>query len=73
MLMCWYKRFDFFIISFGCNEMSSDCCTYYNKFDKNDFIILLLYIDDTFMIFSSKTWIQELKAYNTKIHTCIYP
>jgi len=44
--ICWYKRFDSFIISLNYNRMSSDHCTYYKRFDDNDFIILLLYVDD---------------------------
>ena len=48
---CWYKRFDFFIISFGYNRFSSDYCTYYKRFEENDvFIILLLYVDDMLVI-----------------------
>ncbi|KAH9714593.1 hypothetical protein KPL71_020713 [Citrus sinensis] len=43
---CWYKRFDSFIMSLGYNRLSSDHCTYYKRFEDNDFIILLLYVDD---------------------------
>ncbi|KAH9671138.1 hypothetical protein KPL70_017236 [Citrus sinensis] len=42
----WYKRFDSFIISLGYNRLSSDHCAYYKRFKDNDFIILLLYVDD---------------------------
>ncbi|KAH9754149.1 Integrase catalytic domain-containing protein [Citrus sinensis] len=44
--MCWYKRFDSFIMSLGYNRLSSDHCAYYKRFKDNDFIILLLYVDD---------------------------
>ncbi|RDX85720.1 hypothetical protein CR513_33050, partial [Mucuna pruriens] len=44
--ICWYKRFDSFIISLGYNRLSSDHCTYYNRFGNTDFVILLLYVDD---------------------------
>ena len=43
---CWYKRFDSFIFSLGCNRLSSNHCVYYKRFDGDDFIILLLYVDD---------------------------
>nr|KYP42748.1 Retrovirus-related Pol polyprotein from transposon TNT 1-94 [Cajanus cajan] len=59
---CWYKRFDSFIISLGYNRLSSDHCTYYNRFDDNDFIILLLYVDDMLVVGPNKDQIQELKA-----------
>ncbi|RDX72696.1 hypothetical protein CR513_47771, partial [Mucuna pruriens] len=45
---CWYKRFDSFIISLNYNIMSSYHCTYYNRFDDNDFIILL-YVNDIWL------------------------
>ncbi|KAH9717588.1 hypothetical protein KPL71_021887 [Citrus sinensis] len=31
--MCWYKRFDSFIMSFGYNRLSSDHCAYYKRPD----------------------------------------
>ena len=43
---CWYKRFDSFIMSLGYNRLSSDHCAYYKRFEDNDFIILLLHMDD---------------------------
>ena len=43
---CWCKRFDSFIMSLGYNRLNSDHCTYYQRFEDNDFIILLLYVDD---------------------------
>ena len=45
-LRYWYKRFNSFIISLGYNRLSSDHCAYYKRFKDNDFIILLLYVDD---------------------------
>jgi len=50
---CWYKRFDSFIISLGYNRLSSDHCTYYKRFEE-DFMILLLYVDDMLMIGPNK-------------------
>ena len=59
---CWYKRFDSFIISLDYNRLSSDHCTYYKRFDDNDFIILLLYVDHMLVVGPNKDRIQELKA-----------
>ncbi|KAH9735931.1 hypothetical protein KPL71_017911 [Citrus sinensis] len=59
---CWYKIFDSFIMSLGCNRLSSDHCAYYNRFKDNDFIILLLYVDDMLVASPNKDRIQELKA-----------
>ncbi|KAH9660405.1 hypothetical protein KPL70_024186 [Citrus sinensis] len=58
---CWYKRFDSFIMSLGYNRLSSDHCAYYKRFEDNDFIILLLYVDDI-LAGLNKDRIQELKA-----------
>ena len=59
---CWYKRFDFFIVSLGYNRLNSDHCTYYNGFGNNYFIILLLYVDDMLVVGPNKDQVQELKA-----------
>jgi len=59
---CWYKRFDSFIISLDYNRLGLDHCTYYKRFDGNDFIILLLYVDDMLVVGPNKDWVQELKA-----------
>ncbi|KAH9698769.1 hypothetical protein KPL71_024127 [Citrus sinensis] len=59
---CWYKRFDSFIMSLGYNRLSSDHCVYYKRFKDNDFIILLLYMDDMLVAGPNKDRIQELKA-----------
>ncbi|KAH9769282.1 hypothetical protein KPL71_011940 [Citrus sinensis] len=59
---CWYKRFDSFIMSLGYNRLSSDHCAYYKRFEDNDFIILLLYVDDMLVASPNKDRIQELKA-----------
>ena len=42
----WYKRFNSFIMSLEYNRLSSNHCAYYKRFEDNDFIILLLYVDN---------------------------
>ncbi|KAH9784261.1 hypothetical protein KPL71_009581 [Citrus sinensis] len=59
---CWYERFDSFIMSLGYNRLSSDHCAYYKRFEDNDFIILLLYVDDMLVACPNKDRVQELKA-----------
>jgi ATP-binding cassette subfamily B (MDR/TAP) protein 1 len=51
------------IISLGYNKLSSDHHTYYNRLEEDeDFIILLLYMDDILVIDSNKDQVHELKA-----------
>ncbi|KAH9682249.1 hypothetical protein KPL71_027276 [Citrus sinensis] len=59
---CWYKRFDSFIMSLEYNRLGSDHCAYYKRFEDNDFIILLLYVDDMLVAGPNKDRIQELKV-----------
>ena len=59
---CWYKRFDSFIISLGYNRLNSDHCAYFKRVGDNDFIILLLYVDDMLVAGPNKDRVQELKA-----------
>ena len=49
-----YKRFDSFSVSLGYNRRSSDYCAYYKTFKSNDFIILLLYVDDMLEAYPNK-------------------
>ncbi|KAH9647635.1 hypothetical protein KPL70_025262 [Citrus sinensis] len=42
--------------------LSSNHCAYYKRFEDNDFIILLLYVDDMLVAGLNKDRIQELKA-----------
>ena len=60
--MCWYKRFDSFIMSLGYNKLSSDHYAYYKRFKDNDFIILLLYVDDILVTDPNKNQVKKLKA-----------
>lgn len=59
---CWYKRFDSYIMSLGYSRLSADPCTYFKRFGDEDFIILLLYVDDMLVAGPNKDRVQELKA-----------
>ena len=41
----WYNKFDSFMSNHGFTKCQVDHCCYFKKFD-NNFIILLLYVDD---------------------------
>ncbi|KAE8679209.1 Retrovirus-related Pol polyprotein from transposon TNT 1-94 [Hibiscus syriacus] len=58
---CWYKRFDSFIMCLGYNRLT-DPCAYFKRSGDNDFVILLLYVDDMLVAGPNKDHIEELKA-----------
>ncbi|KAE8714062.1 hypothetical protein F3Y22_tig00110201pilonHSYRG00172 [Hibiscus syriacus] len=58
----WYKRFDSFIMCLGYNRLNADPCAYFKRFGDNDFVILLLYVDDMLVAGPNKDHIEELKA-----------
>nr|GEW83047.1 Gag-Pol polyprotein [Tanacetum cinerariifolium] len=58
----WYKRFDSFIRSLEYNRLHADPCAYFKRFGNNDFIILLLYVDDMLVAGPNKDRINKLKA-----------
>ncbi|GJZ17424.1 retrovirus-related pol polyprotein from transposon TNT 1-94 [Tanacetum coccineum] len=59
---CWYKRFNSFIRSLGYNRLHENPCAYFKRFGNNDFIILLLYVDDMLVAGPNKDRINKLKA-----------
>ncbi|KAE8733376.1 hypothetical protein F3Y22_tig00001323pilonHSYRG00009 [Hibiscus syriacus] len=59
---CWYKIFDSFIMCLGYNRLNADPCAYFKRSGDNDFVILLLYVDDMLVTEPNKDHIEELKA-----------
>ncbi|KAE8705939.1 putative ribonuclease H protein [Hibiscus syriacus] len=59
---CWYKRFDSIIMCLGYNRLNVDPCAYFKRSGDNDFVILLLYVDDMLVAGPNKDHIEELKA-----------
>ena len=57
----WYKKFDSFMMSHGYNRTSSYYCLFTTNFSDDDFIILLLYIDDMLIIGHDSSKIDRLK------------
>ncbi|KAE8662818.1 hypothetical protein F3Y22_tig00113124pilonHSYRG00138 [Hibiscus syriacus] len=58
----WYKRFDSFIMCLGYNKRNADPCAYFKRSGDNDFVILLLYVDDMLVAGPNKDHIEELNA-----------
>ncbi|GJX10354.1 putative RNA-directed DNA polymerase [Tanacetum coccineum] len=46
----WYKKFESVIGKQGYRKTSSDHCVFFQKFGDDDFIILLLYVDDMLIV-----------------------
>ena len=57
----WYKKFNSFIKSQIYTKTYSDPCVYFKRFSVNNFIILLLYVDDMLIIGKDKEMIARLK------------
>jgi len=48
--MQWYLKFEFVIEIQRYKKTSSDHCVFFQKFSDDDFIILLLYVDDMLIV-----------------------
>ena len=59
--MQWYLRFESIIENQGYKKTSSDHCVFFQKFSDDDFIILLLYVDDMLIVGKNKSRIGILK------------
>ena len=57
----WHKKFDSFMMSHGYNKTTYDHCAFFRKFFDDDFIILLLYVDDMLIIGHDSSNIDKLK------------
>jgi len=58
----WYKRFDSFIIGQGYYRSHFDDCIYFQTFQDESFIYLLLYVDDMLIASQNKFCIRKLKT-----------
>ena len=57
----WYLKFESVIENQGYKKTSSDHCVFFQKFSDDDFIILLLYVDDMLIVGKNKSRIGILK------------
>lgn len=59
----WYKRFDSFVLTIGFHRSKFDNCLYFQHNDaSNDYLFLLLYVDDMLLVGSSPKWISDIKT-----------
>eukprot|EP00253_Pinus_taeda_P004062 PITA_04062 len=59
----WYKKFDSFMLEHGFQRLEADHCFYIKRYDQGKFIILLLYVDDMWIVGHDKNKINRLKKY----------
>ena len=57
----WYLKFDSVMGEQGYKRSSSDHCVYIKRFSGDDFIIMLLYVDDMLIVGKNVSRIAELK------------
>ncbi|CAN1245512.1 Retrovirus-related Pol polyprotein from transposon TNT 1-94 [Linum grandiflorum] len=57
----WYKKFESVMGEQGYNKTTSDHCVFVKKFEEDDFIILLLYVDDMLIVGRNISRINNLK------------
>lgn len=57
----WYKKFESVMCEQGYRKTTSDHCVFVKKFADDDFIILLLYVDDMLIVGKNISMIDRLK------------
>ncbi|WVZ07206.1 hypothetical protein V8G54_020552 [Vigna mungo] len=57
----WYKNFEYVMCEQGYKKTTSNHCVFVRKFYENDFIILLLYVDDMLIVGKDVSKIDRLK------------
>ncbi|RVX21440.1 Retrovirus-related Pol polyprotein from transposon TNT 1-94 [Vitis vinifera] len=57
----WYKKFDSFMVEHGFGRTTSDHCVFVKKFSNEEFVILLLYVDDMLIVGHDTSKIDKLK------------
>ena len=46
----WYKKFVSFMLEHGFHKTQADHCVFIKRYDEDDFLILLLYLDDMLIV-----------------------
>jgi len=57
----WYKKFGFVMCDQGYKKTTFDHCVFVKKISNNDFIILLLYVDDMLIVGKDTSMTNRLK------------
>lgn len=58
----WNKRFDDFVRSKGYVRSDYDSCVYFKKNEKEEYVYMLLYVDDILIASTNKSDVNKLKA-----------
>ncbi|GAA0140720.1 transmembrane signal receptor [Lithospermum erythrorhizon] len=58
----WYKKFDSFMGEYGFTRTLTDHCVFIKRFSNDDFIVLLLYVDDMLIVGKDINKINELNG-----------
>ena len=62
----WYKKFESVMGEHGYKKTTSDHCVFVQRFSDDDFIILLLYVDDMLIVGRNSSRIDNLKKQLSK-------
>ena len=65
----WYKKFDSFMVEHAYDKTFSDHCVFMKRFLDGNFIIILLYVDDTMIVGHDAKKTQSLKRELNKSFT----
>ena len=57
----WYRKFDSFMTDHGYHKTQAYHCVFVKKFDGDDFLILLLYVDNMLIVRRNPKKIGSLK------------
>ena len=57
----WYKKFESVMGEQGYKKTTSNHCVFVHKFSDDDFVILLLYVDDILIVDRNVSRIDKLK------------
>ncbi|GAA0145952.1 transmembrane signal receptor [Lithospermum erythrorhizon] len=63
----WYKKFNAFMEEYGFTRTLIDHCVFIKRFASNDYILLLLYVDDMLIVGQHMAKIKDLKAQLSKV------
>ena len=57
----WYKKFESFMVEHGFQKTQADHCVFLKRYNKGDFLILLLYVDGMLIVGQDTRKIGSLK------------
>ena len=63
----WYRKFDSFKTYHGYHKTQANHCVFVKKFDRGDFLILLMYVDGMLIVGRDPKKIEILKKARSKL------